>query len=442
VNQAVIEEYPVQTMNFYASCINTRQLNTVVALTGGMKTFFLLNLVLFATMVELPVCFVNLQMHINEVQRRIRAMAHNQSLWHVMQGALTASSEVLEQLKRIGYVDLQGSRLITAAQVASAMNLAIRKLGKPVLILVDGLESMAEYNREKMDEVVAHLGNIAAEKEACIWMSAQGSRQSDGQEIFGIPAIAETSSKAQISSQVIALGPRIDNQLLTASRPKARNGPGQFGSVVRLVVRPSLRLELFETVGTPIHLAALPESTPAPTFINIDECEAQLDRDISLQDEAEENCGSGIGATPPLKPYHGHNGWVGIGRAVFASPLFTNRNTDYAFWMVDLYQQAHFEPGSPYAPDTNHPVRLKRGQVMTSVRMLAKRWGVTRKKVETFLVTAEREGLISVETEYKTHREPQGAPATEKPRKGPKEKKFCSVITLLHYGGKKETHEE
>ena len=438
MNEPGIEDYPLRTMDFYASCIELHQLNTVVAVTGGMKTFFLLNLANFATMVGLHVCFVNLQMHIREIQLRIFAMAHNQPLWDVMQGAgaLKPSPQVLEQLNSIGYVNLQGSRLITAGQVASAVNLAIRELGKPVLILVDGLESMAEYNREKMDEVVAHLGNIAAEQEACIWMTAQGNRQSIGREIFDIPAIAETSAKAQISSMVLALGPRIDLQLLTASWPKVRNGPGESGSIVRLVVRPSLRLEVLEVVGDPVRLLPLPDVRPQPIFIGCEPNPAPKLEDAKPSTPESDIDYTGIESMhPPLRPFHGTTGWVGIGRAVSASPMFANRNTKHVYWLLDLYFMAQFTQGMLYAPKTNHQVKLARGQVMTSPRMLANRWGVSRSQVETFLAIAVREGLIKVETEYKTHRASQVTTNTHKPTTEPKERALCSIITLLHYAG-------
>lgn len=443
MNGPGIEEYPPKTMEFYASCIEPSQLNTVVAATGGMKTFFLLNLANFANIAGLPVCFVNLQMHIKEIQPRVLAIAHNLPLWDVLKHEVPFSQQVLDQAESIRIVNLQGARSITATDVESAVIKTIRILGRPVLVLVDGLESMAEYDHDKMDAVVARLGNIATEQEVCVWMTAQGNRQSVGREIFDIPGIADTSSKGQISSQVIALGPRLDNELLTASWPKVRSGRAAFARVVRLVVRPSVRLEVFEVIGTPIRPGATPESLPQPEFIGIDESPApdepatpvdENDPDMDDNDDA--------AAAPPLRPYHGLKGWVGIGRAVSGSPMFTNRKAKYVFWLLDLYFMAQFAPDTLYAPNTRHPVKLARGQIMTSPRMLAERWGTKRKQVETFLATAAREGLITVETEFRSHRELQGDSTAGNPTKEPKEKAFCTVITLLHYYSKDDPAQE
>lgn len=440
MNAPGIEEYPLRTMEFYASCIGPSELNTVVAVTGGMKTFFLLNLANFAAIVGLPVCFVNLQMHPDEVRKRMIAMTQNVPLWGLEQHRAEISAASMEQARAIKFWDFSPPLKVSADALRQEILGAINHLPPPALILVDGLESLAEYDRAKTDALIVQLDGIATETGACIWMTAQGNRQSVGREIFDIPAIADTSSKAQISSQVIALGPRVDNELLTASWPKVRNGAGAFGSAVRLVVRPSVRLEVFETIGTSIRLGATPKSPLQPKFIGIDELhepDEPATRDDDDEPGADED--DAAGAPSPLRPYHGKKGWVGVGRAVFGAPMFENQKAKYILWLVDLYQQAQFAKCTTlYAPKTKRPVKLARGQVMTTPRTLAKRWGVSRKQVETFLATAVREGLITVETEYRTHRTAQDFSDAKKPTMGPKEKAFCTVITLLHYKSKGE----
>lgn len=443
MNGTGIEDYPPQTMEFYASCIGPSQLNTVVAVTGGMKTFFLLNLANFAAMVGMPVCFVNLQMHVIEIRKRMIAMTNNLPLWELEQHRDRLSGTVQAQAKAIKFLDLSAPLRISADDVRQQILMAISQLPAPALILVDGLESMAEYDRAKTEALIAQLGSIATDMGACIWMTAQGNRQASGVEIFDIPAIAETSAKAQISSQVLALGPRIDNQLLTASWTKARNGSDEFGGVVRLVVRPSVRLEVLEVVGDPVRLFPLPEVRPQPVFIGCEPKTTPMPEDVETSSgESDIEDAEDDPAHSPLRLYHGPKGWVGIGRAVAASPMFANREAKYVFWLVDLYFMAQFAPGTLYAPKTKHPVKLVRGQIMTSPRMLADRWGVSRKQVETFLATAAREGLITVEIEFATHRAAHDASDAQKPTTEPRERALCSVITLLHYEGDNDKETE
>ena len=434
-----IEPYPDQTMEFYASCIGPSQLNTVVAVTGGMKTFFLLNLANFAVMVGMPVCFVNLQMHHKEIQRRMIAMTNNLPLWELEQHRDRLSGTVQEQAKAIKFLDLSAPHRTSADDVRQQILGAISQLPALALILIDGLESMAEYDQAKTDALIAQFGAIATDTGACIWMTAQGNRQAAGQEIFDIPAIAQTSAKGHISFKVLALGPRIDNQMLTASWPKFRNCSDGCGGTVRLVVRPSVRLEVFEAGDDPVRLLPLPEVLPQPVFIGCETDASPVPEDAENGSAESDADDADVDATaPPLRPHHGKRGWVGIGRAVSASPMFTNHKAQFVLWLLDLYFMAQFDSSTPYAPNTTRPVKLVRGQLMTSPRILAKRWGVSRKRVETFLKTAVREGLIAVETEYKTHRERQGTGTAEKPKAEPRKKAYCIVITLLHYHSKND----
>ena len=444
MNGPGIKEYPVQTMDFYASCIVLQQLNTVVAFTDGMKTIFLLNLAAFAAFCGIPTCVVSLQLPFSTMKRRFCAMLLNCPINNLPERIEFKDMPALVQVQKdIKFCDLSLMRNDalhathpTVDSVEASIDDVTRQMPPNSLILVDGMESMADYDRPMLERLISRLGKIAIEKRACVWMTAQGNRQSESREVFALSGIAEASAKAQISSQVMLLGYRIVNQLLSCCRGKHRNGSSDSLEVARLVVRPSLRLEVFETIAPPIHLGQTPGSPPAPIFIG---CEtdtspvlenAKPGRAESDADDADVDA-----ATPPLRSYHGVHGWVGIGRAVSASPMFTNRDTKYVFWLLDLYFMAQFEPGTLYAPRTKRPVKLARGQVMTSPRILADRWGVSRKKVETFLATAGREGLISMETEFRTHRARQGAHTAGNPTKEPKERALCTVITLSHYEG-------
>ena len=444
MNERAIEDYPLQTMEFYASCIVLQQLNTVVAFTDGMKTIFLLNLAAFAAICGIPTCVVSLQLPFSTMKRRFCAMLLNCPIKNLPERIEFKDMPALVQVQKdIKFCDLSLMRNDalhathpTVDSVEAAIDNVTRQMPPNSLILVDGMESMADYDRPMLEGLISRLGKIAIEKCACVWMTAQGNRQSESREVFALSGIAEASAKAQISSQVMLLGYRIVNQVLTCCRGKHRNGSSDSLEVARLVVRPSLRLEVFETIEPSIHLGQTPGSPPAPIFIGCETDASPVPEDAENGSAESDADDADVDATaPPRRPYHGTRGWVGIGRAVSASPMFQNHKARFVFWLLDLYFMAQFEPGTLYAPNTRRLVKLARGQVMTSPRMLADRWGVSRKKVETFLATAGREGLIKVETEYATRRTAQGVADTQKPTMEPRERALCSVITLLHYEG-------
>ena len=447
MNGPCIEDYPLQTMEFYASCIVLQQLNTVVAFTDGMKTIFLLNLAAFAAICGIPTCVVSLQLPFSTMKRRFCAMLLNCPINNLPERIEFKDMPALVQVQKdIKFCDLSLMRNDalhathpTVDSVEAAIDNVTRQMPPNSLILVDGMESMADYDRPMLEGLISRLGKIAIEKCACVWMTAQGNRQSESREVFALSGIAEASAKAQISSQVMLLGYRIVNQVLTCCRGKHRNGSSDSLEVARLVVRPSLRLEVFETIEPSIHLGQTPGSPPAPIFIGCETDASPVPEDAENGSAESDADDADVDATaPPLRPYHGTRGWVGIGRAVFASPMFTNRKADHAFWLMDLYQKAQFEPSTMYAPKTRVPVKLKRGQIMTSDRILAKEWNVPRKRVTTFLKAAEREGLIKIDhvhTDSGRNSKPQH---NTDPTKGPTKKTLCTVITLLHYEGNSE----
>jgi len=101
--------------------------------------------------------------------------------------------------------------------------------------------------------------------------------------------------------------------------------------------------------------------------------------------------------TAPLGSWQGTVGFVPIGREITQSPMFTNRDFEALGVILALYLHAQFADGRMlYAPGTRIPVTLKRGQLLTSHRMLADMLDWSPKRVRTFLERAEREGLIAV----------------------------------------------
>lgn len=135
-----------------------------------------------------------------------------------------------------------------------------------------------------------------------------------------------------------------------------------------------------------------------------------------------------------MKPYHGTTGFVPVGRAAFNSSLFQNRDYAHFFWLMDLYEQACFTEGKPYAPATTIPVPIKPGQVMTSWNILKKRWGLkSDKPVRAFLAKAEAEGLIVQERVLADGARMSTNGARSGGTTDYTKKVICTVITICHY---------
>jgi hypothetical protein len=140
---------------------------------------------------------------------------------------------------------------------------------------------------------------------------------------------------------------------------------------------------------------------------------------------------------PVMRPYHGTLGFIPLGRAVLASPMFLNRDAEDVFHIIDLYGQAQFFPTKMRAPGTNMVVDLERTQLVTSYRSLATRWDTSEKAVRTFLDRAVLDGLIRQEILFSDGaRRLPDAPADA--TTGRSNMKVGQIITCLHYLGTAE----
>ncbi|MFZ2654725.1 MAG: hypothetical protein WAX69_07380 [Victivallales bacterium] len=91
------------------------------------------------------------------------------------------------------------------------------------------------------------------------------------------------------------------------------------------------------------------------------------------------------------------DGYVPIGRIFFKSVYFMNAHLEYIFFLLDLYQLAEFKNRRKLSFKTRVPIEVRRGQYYSTLRVLAKRWHVSRNKVLTFFNNMKREGLIKTQ---------------------------------------------
>ena len=92
-------------------------------------------------------------------------------------------------------------------------------------------------------------------------------------------------------------------------------------------------------------------------------------------------------------------GFIMLSRSFFENELWEAKRTysDAEAWL-DLIQLARFEDGERTVRIGQFDVIVKRGQVATSTRMLAERWGRTQASALRFLGKLSRLGMITIDT--------------------------------------------
>lgn len=86
-------------------------------------------------------------------------------------------------------------------------------------------------------------------------------------------------------------------------------------------------------------------------------------------------------------------GYVMISRSVFTHWTYNEKIFDRWHAFFDLIARANFEPRKMLFDA--HLINVERGQHMTSILKLSKRWGWSRTKVTTFLNNLEKDGMIA-----------------------------------------------
>ena len=90
-------------------------------------------------------------------------------------------------------------------------------------------------------------------------------------------------------------------------------------------------------------------------------------------------------------------------RKIAKSNTYHEKPFDKAHALLDLYLIAAVAPTSEYitAGKTQYYADLKPGQIFTTLRTLAERWGWTYSKVERFIKQLEQEDTCEIETYYR-----------------------------------------
>jgi hypothetical protein len=292
----------------------------------------------------------------------------------------------------------------------------------PDIIIVDGFDRLftAEATNA-FKEQCQRLATTAGTANICILVTSQMTRGSESDEILGVNQLAFTAGKAEASGLVVTLGHRVMHELRTITVVKDRNRIFRDQHVFRVYTRPSLRLEVM-AVGSSIPSTPV---YPDPEYVNCTTQDCVSAPALEIDDEMPDTSGTG------LKLYHGKKGFVALGRGIFTTAMYQERDWESLGRLLSLYEMAAISTTSLYAPGTKAPVIIKRGQVLVSLQILAARWDIDRSKVRRFLEHAQRNGLIAVSLIKATGMVQTSNETTNDTT----EKALGSVITLCHYDG-------
>jgi len=297
---------------------------------------------------------------------------------------------------------------------------------KTRIVVVDGFDRLySGPDAHAFDEQCTRLSTLAAERKICIIITSQCVRDACGHEIVGADDLAYSMGKANAASLVVTIGRRSAN-LLTVAVVKDRAALFRDQQVFRLQIEPSLRLTAAELIDA-IRLERADSEDLAFECVNCQASDLGLAGDADDSDDDDQRDSPHSGA----RLYHGNAGFVGIGRGIFESAMYRTMQFEDLGRLLSLYEMAAISSARLYAPATRIPVIIKRGQIMTSLQILANYWKTSKKQVERFLARAEQEGLIRVQRIG-----PDGQVVTTNvPINVTPPRTLATVITLCHYDG-------
>jgi hypothetical protein len=405
----------------------------IAAITGGFKTALMCNVAAHAIESGRRPFFFSMEMPRQRIANRILSV-----LMRMHHREIDNDPNVLGVLDLIN-AHLKGhdasTKEISADDIAKVIDGALKL--RPGVVVLDGIESVKreKFGAQDIVDVLDAMMRKASATGIPVLFSSQLNRDSDGREIPDLGHLSLAAEKGQRPDRVVMLGRRTPS-LLTACVVKERNEPDDR-DVYRLKVHESLRLDV-QPQG---HI--LPAKTPKiPDAVYISVPDEDLPKESSdAADDAEAEFADEDTPDihqPTMQPYHGTAGFVGINRAFFSSVIFTHREAEDVFRVIDIYQMAQFEPKPRRAPGTSQSVQLKRGELLTSIPILARRWQVTPKVVRTFLNRAAIDGLIRQEVvDADGNRLP---PESQMGRlKGMRRRWVGQVLTCLHYVAKESS---
>lgn len=414
--------YNYDSCEFYSSIISLGELGVVAAVSGGMKTMFLCNLACVLATNDTRVGYINVQMQDASILRRLHCMITDFPYEQLDKPeGVEQLSGLLSTCQHIDNIKFCTARELPAITQCVA---DMAQTGYSVVI-IDGFDSVENQHTThlEMNKLIGILPTLAKQLNISLWITSQVTISADAAEIICQSELSATRVKAQEAAIVITLGARIQGQLLTALIVKNRTSNQLQYPAYRLILRPSLRLDVLfnqhieRVINAPDSkiyksepINALPGDFP--------------DDDVGENGEDEPTYASTVTL------YHGNKGFVPVGRPVFASAMFKNRDYKQFFWLMDLYEMAHFKPADLYAPGTSIPVHINPGQIMTSWNILQTQWNLkSDNPVRSFLKKATAAGLITQErvladgTRISTNDATSDYP----------QKPICTIITLCNY---------
>lgn len=401
----------------------------IAAQPSGQKTNMGLNCLFQSLQRIMIAAVVSIEMHPDNIGLRYYCISRNMPINNPQNPPGTVCFD------GIRLYDYSEKKLTPTELIGVVTNAAIAGC---TCIFIDGFERIdfGSYQANAYNELLGQLINLANKYKLLIICTSQTNRDASGKEIVRVDQLAYSSDKANAAAMVITLGTKINGKLLTACIVKNRNGKATNGTVFRLIVRPSLRLEVMDTCPAPSVTSDADGQEVLRVNTRPDDFPDDIDKDSADDDTGNETVTS---TSRSIKPYHGTDGYIPIQRRVFTAPIFQNRELELQAWLFQLFEMAHFEDGMPYAPNTRTAVLVHRGELLTSLDILAHRWGLmSDKKVRGILKTLRDEGLIElVHVSTDGQRIPVKNDSTDA-SKDAKHRVIGTVIRVCHYEPKKK----
>jgi len=420
-----------QTDQLLESLMVPGEMGVIGAETGNYKTAFGLNLVAHALRQGKQALWVNADMQFQKVIDRLRRMPGQ-----------------THPFRNFRYTDFSMYDM-TSQELVHAIRAARLEGSAPSdFIFFDGSERVShKYSTQKgIDDLTTGLSEIANEFHIPVWTTSQVRREAVEQEIIDVSDLAYTMGGAHRAGTVVNIGTRVLNKLLTLCVVKSRNENQRHGNVYRLKTDAYPRLDILPTENYRLKpCRGLNDSEiicvgggPNDLPFDVD----YSDNDDTMPDN--EVFSADISQQPLLKPFHGTKGFIPIGRKISESPFYQNHDWEKIGLLTDLYAMAQFRPGDRYAPKTTIPVHLERGEVMVSLELLSKRWGISKSRVRGFLDRARKDSLISIVKVMADGRRIQviGSVNDGKTTSGTTSRSICQVIKCLDYADKLEGEAE
>jgi hypothetical protein len=428
----------------YGALIAPGTFGVVAAETGGGKTLLLCNLAAHALMQGKRVGVVCMDVGKATITDRMKWILGDVPTTDATSAGISheLATAVVQALAAIKWMDYSATGATPAQLSLDLPDIA----GGVDVLLVDGIDAVDPQFGKAYDieAVAALLAKLAADMpHLTIWTTSQIKVQASGTEIVRLDDLALTAAKGHRGALVVTLGQRVPGLLWTACVVKDRNRQASAErQVYRLALRPSLRLELLPIKGAELPYADEPAFHAPFEFLGPDEDLPSDDKDCRDGGDGGGDVDDDEEAQHPSRTWHGKNGFVAIGRAVFNSDMWLSQQYQYAYWLMELYARAHPipDPKVMCAPGTNIAVRVFRGELMVSVPMLAKLWRVKEKPVRTFLKHMQQAGLIKISHITATGKRVEASDSAEGTSTGSStgasKRIVAQVIIPCHYSGK------